>query len=139
MWTAAPGIAWLVLPVALISGLVPIVSAATGRVFTFWQLSLAMPDAVVSACTDLDGVEVLWINRYAAGGNIFLDLEAVEDLTAHKDTAMDRLIVMDEGRIIEQGNHADLLRKGGLYARLWARQSGGFLAPDVDGEGRFPA
>jgi hypothetical protein len=52
----------------------------------------AMPDAVVSACTDLDGVEVLWINRYAAGGNIFLDLEAVEDLTAHKDTAMDRLI-----------------------------------------------
>ena len=47
LWTAAPGIAWLVLPVALISGLVPIVSAATGRVFTFWQLSLAMPDAVV--------------------------------------------------------------------------------------------
>ena len=52
----------------------------------------AMPDAVVSACTDIDGVEVLWINRYAAGGNVFLDLEAVEDLTAHKDTAMDRLI-----------------------------------------------
>ena len=47
LWTAAPGIAWLVLPVALISGLVPIVSAATGRVFTFSQLSLAMPDAVV--------------------------------------------------------------------------------------------
>ena len=46
----------------------------------------AMPDAVVSACTDLDGVEVLWINRYAAGGNIFLDLEAVEDLTGHPAT-----------------------------------------------------
>ena len=45
-WTAAPGLAWLVLPVALITGLVPIVSATTGRVFTFWQLSLAMPDAV---------------------------------------------------------------------------------------------
>jgi hypothetical protein len=52
----------------------------------------AMPDAVVSACTGVDGVEVLWINRYAAGGNVFLDLEAVEDLTAHKDTALDRLI-----------------------------------------------
>lgn len=52
----------------------------------------ALPDAVVSACTDVEGVEVLWINRYAAGGNVFLDLEAVEELTAHKDTALDRLI-----------------------------------------------
>ena len=52
----------------------------------------AMPDAVVSACTGIKGVEVLWINRYAAGGNIFLDLEAVEDLTAHRDTALDRLV-----------------------------------------------
>ena len=47
--------------------------------------------------------------------------------------AMDRLIVMDGGRIIEQGSHADLLARGGLYARLWARQSGGFLAEDVEG------
>lgn len=45
-WTAAPGIVWLVLPVALLVGLVPLISATTGRVFTFWQLSLAMPDAV---------------------------------------------------------------------------------------------
>jgi ATP-binding cassette, subfamily B, multidrug efflux pump len=42
--------------------------------------------------------------------------------------ALDRLIVMDQGRIIEDGSHADLLRRGGLYADLWARQSGGFLA-----------
>jgi ATP-binding cassette subfamily B multidrug efflux pump len=42
--------------------------------------------------------------------------------------ALDRLIVMDKGRIIEDGGHADLLRRGGLYAELWARQSGGFLA-----------
>ncbi|MFN3624345.1 MAG: ABC transporter ATP-binding protein [Hyphomicrobium sp.] len=45
--------------------------------------------------------------------------------------AMDRLVIMDHGRIIEQGTHADLLRKGGLYAELWARQSGGFLAQDA--------
>ena len=42
--------------------------------------------------------------------------------------AMDRLIVMDEGRIVEDGSHQALLRKGGIYADLWARQSGGFIA-----------
>jgi ATP-binding cassette, subfamily B, multidrug efflux pump len=41
--------------------------------------------------------------------------------------AMDRLIVLEQGRIIEEGRHADLLRRGRLYAQLWARQSGGFL------------
>jgi len=41
--------------------------------------------------------------------------------------AMDRLVVMDQGRIIEAGRHEDLLEQDGLYARLWARQSGGFL------------
>jgi len=42
--------------------------------------------------------------------------------------AMDRLVIMDRGRIVEQGRHDQLLRNGGLYAELWARQSGGFLA-----------
>ena len=41
--------------------------------------------------------------------------------------AMDRLIVLDEGRIAEEGDHQSLLARGGLYARLWAHQSGGFL------------
>ena len=41
--------------------------------------------------------------------------------------AMDRLIVLDEGQVVEEGDHRTLLAKGGLYARLWAHQSGGFL------------
>lgn len=44
--------------------------------------------------------------------------------------AMDRLIVLDKGKIIEQGTHSDLLNRDGLYAALWRRQSGGFLSPD---------
>ncbi len=42
--------------------------------------------------------------------------------------AMDRLIVMDQGRIVETGSHEALLARGGLYAQLWKRQSGGFLS-----------
>ncbi len=51
-----------------------------------------MPDSIVSACNALDGVRVVWISRYAAGGNLFLDLEAVEELTADPSRALDRLI-----------------------------------------------
>lgn len=45
--------------------------------------------------------------------------------------AMDRLVVMEEGRIIEEGSHVELLKRGGLYAQLWQRQSGGFLAHEA--------
>jgi ATP-binding cassette, subfamily B, multidrug efflux pump len=44
--------------------------------------------------------------------------------------AMDRLIVLDDGKIVEEGTHKQLLKHKGLYASLWARQSGGFLAED---------
>jgi ATP-binding cassette subfamily B multidrug efflux pump len=47
--------------------------------------------------------------------------------------ALDRLIVMEGGRIVAEGSHGELIAKGGLYARLWARQSGGFLAPSDAG------
>ena len=44
--------------------------------------------------------------------------------------AMDRLIVLDAGKIVEAGTHKELIKNKGLYASLWARQSGGFLAED---------
>ncbi|HEY5898868.1 MAG TPA: ABC transporter ATP-binding protein, partial [Burkholderiales bacterium] len=47
---------------------------------------------------------------------------------------MDRLIVLEAGRIVEQGTHAELLRLGGHYEKLWRHQSGGFLAEEIVAE-----
>ncbi len=49
-------------------------------------------------------------------------------------TEMDRLVILEAGRIVETGSHADLVAKGGLYADLWSRQSGGFIADDTEKE-----
>jgi len=46
--------------------------------------------------------------------------------------AMDRLIVIDEGKIVEQGSHQDLIAQKGIYAQLWAHQTGGFIAEDIN-------
>jgi hypothetical protein len=51
-----------------------------------------MPDSIVSACNAIDGVNVVWISHYANGGNLVLDLEAVEELTASPEQALDRLV-----------------------------------------------
>jgi hypothetical protein len=52
----------------------------------------ALPDSIVSACNRMDGVRVVWISRYAAGGNLFLDLEAVEEMTGDPAGALDKLV-----------------------------------------------
>lgn len=48
--------------------------------------------------------------------------------------AMDRLVVLDKGRIVEQGSHEELIQSHGIYADLWAHQTGGFLAEDIDSD-----
>lgn len=52
---------------------------------------------------------------------------------------MDRIVVLDRGRIVEQGSHAQLLAAQGLYARYWSRQSGGFLGTEEDTAGEEAA
>ena len=46
-------------------------------------------------------------------------------------TNLDRIVVMDNGRIIEQGTHAELLAISGLYSTFWARQSGGLIGTEA--------
>jgi ATP-binding cassette subfamily B multidrug efflux pump len=53
--------------------------------------------------------------------------------------AMDRLVVMDYGRIVEVGDHQSLLAAGGIYARLWSHQSGGFLGDEAEEEAQAVA
>ena len=45
--------------------------------------------------------------------------------------AMDRLVILDKGAIVETGSHGELLKLDGLYAALWKRQSGGFIADRI--------
>ncbi len=45
--------------------------------------------------------------------------------------AMDRLIVLDQGKVVEQGSHQDLIKHNGIYAQLWEHQTGGFIASEV--------
>ena len=66
------------------------------------------------------------------------DADGGQDGDRHRPPAvhlprMDRLVVLDHGRIAEEGTHAELLRQDGVYARLWRQQSGAFAEPDGGG------
>ncbi len=61
-------------------------------------------------------------NRLMAGKTVIAIAHRLSTIAA-----MDRLVVFDQGAIVEQGNHAELLARGGVYAQLWQHQSGGFL------------
>ena len=86
-----------------------------------------MPDSVVSACHQLEGVDVLWISRYPAGGNLFLDLEVVETMTEQPARAAE--VLLDALPMAFRVDWAVLLRHEGDGTRSVVR--GTSAAPET--------
>ena len=95
-----------------------------------------MPDSIVSACNAIEGVEVLWISRYAAAGNLFLDLEVVEELTVHPDEAIDRVI--DLLPVTFRVDWATRVRPDGHVVRATERAPAVVAWVDLDRPSRLP-
>jgi len=95
-----------------------------------------MPDSIVSACSSIEGVEVLWISRYAAGGNLFLDLEVVEELTLHPSEALER--VVDLLPVTFRVDWAVRLRPDGDVVRATEAAPAAVAWVDLDRPSRLP-
>jgi len=74
----------------------------------------------------------VWLIGYAGPGRTVIAIAHRLSTIAH----LDRIVVLDAGWIVEQGTHAELVERRGLYAELWSRQSGGFLGTVVGAEPR---
>jgi ATP-binding cassette subfamily B multidrug efflux pump len=88
---------------------------------------LVLDEATSALDSEVEEVIQSNLNRIMDGKTVLAIAHRLSTIAS-----LDRLIVVDEGKIIEDGTHEALLQKGGLYAELWARQSGGFLAVDFD-------
>jgi ATP-binding cassette subfamily B multidrug efflux pump len=84
---------------------------------------LVLDEATSALDSEVEAAIQQSLNRLMEGKTVMAIAHRLSTIAA-----MDRLIVMDHGLIVEQGNHQELLARGGLYARLWSHQSGGFLA-----------
>jgi ATP-binding cassette subfamily B multidrug efflux pump len=88
---------------------------------------LVLDEATSALDSEVEGVIQENLYRLMAGKTVIAIAHRLSTIAA-----MDRLIVMDHGRIVEQGTHEDLIASGGLYAQLWQRQSGGFIDAGAD-------
>lgn len=83
---------------------------------------LVLDEATSALDSEVEAAIQAALDRVMAGKTVLAIAHRLSTLTE-----MDRIVVMDAGRIVEQGSHEDLLAREGLYARYWERQSGGFL------------
>jgi hypothetical protein len=95
-----------------------------------------MPDSIVSACNGLEGVTVLWISRYASGGQLFLDLEVVEDMTLAPEEAGERLV--DSLPEAFRVDWAAWVRRDGTVVRATAAAPTDVAWVDASSESRLP-
>jgi ATP-binding cassette subfamily B protein len=87
---------------------------------------LVLDEATSALDSEVEAAIQSALNRVMEGKTVLAIAHRLSTLTE-----MDRLIIMDEGRIVEQGTHDHLLARGGLYARYWHRQSGGFIRTEA--------
>jgi ATP-binding cassette subfamily B multidrug efflux pump len=83
---------------------------------------LVLDEATSSLDSEVEGAIQASLDTLMAGKTVIAIAHRLSTIAR-----MDRLVVLDRGRIVEQGTHAELLRTGGHYAELWRRQSGGFI------------
>ena len=90
---------------------------------------IVLDEAISSLDSEIEAAIQASLDNLMAGKTVIAIAHRLSTIAA-----MDRLVIMDRGRIVEEGTHEELIRQGGLYADLWARQSGGFLAEAVAAE-----
>jgi ATP-binding cassette subfamily B multidrug efflux pump len=99
---------------------------AIARIFLKDAPILVLDEATSALDSEVEAAIQETLYRLMAGKTVIAIAHRLSTIAA-----MDRLVVLDKGRIVESGTHSELLAHGGLYAALWARQSGGFLDPEV--------
>ncbi|MCB1498210.1 MAG: ABC transporter ATP-binding protein [Bauldia sp.] len=88
---------------------------------------LVLDEATSALDSEVEAAIQESLNRLMAGKTVIAIAHRLSTIAA-----MDRLVVMDRGAVVEVGSHRELLARGGIYAGLWQRQSGGFLGVDAD-------
>jgi ATP-binding cassette subfamily B multidrug efflux pump len=102
---------------------------AIARIFLKDAPILVLDEATSALDSEVEAAIQETLYRLMAGKTVIAIAHRLSTIAA-----MDRLVVLDRGRIVEVGSHDELIRRGGLYAALWSRQSGGFLDLQTTGE-----